>query len=68
MVKMLRLKYTPLYPDHYLLHISNHIPEACVKRLERIMQYTNVQEMKGSLEEARKWYAELRNEIMEEYK
>lgn len=65
LVKMLRLKYTPLYPDNYLLHISNHIPKECVHRLEDIIQYTNMEEMQYSLQKARKWYSELRLEIME---
>ncbi len=65
LVKMLRLKYTPLYPNNYLLHISNHIPKEDVRHLEDIMRYSNVKEIQQSLEKAQKWYKELRLEVME---
>lgn len=65
LVKMLRLKYTPLYPDNYLIHISNHIPEECANRLKRILQNTNVEDMQCSMTNAREWYNELRLDVLE---
>lgn len=63
LVIFLRLKYTPLYPYHYLLHISKHMPEAVINRLERLMQVTSLKEMEISMIEAKKWYQELHEEL-----
>ncbi len=63
LVVLLRLKYTPLYPYHYLLHISAQMPQTIVKRLERLIQVSSLNEMEIAMNEAVKWYQELRDEL-----
>lgn len=63
LVMLLRLKYTPLYPYHYLLHISYHIPKAVIERLEKLLQVTSLSEMKTAMANARSWYNELHEEL-----
>lgn len=63
LVMLLRLKYTPLYPYHYLLHISMHMPRAIVDRLEKLIQVKSLDEMERSMREAEEWYQELHEEI-----
>lgn len=63
LVILLRLKYTPLYPYHYLLHISKHIPQIDVERLEKLIQVTTLDEMEIAMKKAEQWYQELQEEI-----
>ena len=64
LVTMLRLKYTPMYPHHYLLHISNHIPSSDLNRLEKLLQTSNLKDIEEAINDAEKWYNQLRNEIL----
>lgn len=59
LVMLLRLKYTPLYPYHYLLHISKHMPQTVINRLDKLIQVTTLEEMEIAMKEAEKWYQEL---------
>lgn len=59
LVMLLRLKYTPLYPYHYLLHISQHMPQPVVSRLEKLLQVTTLDEMETAMKKAEEWYQEL---------
>lgn len=63
LVILLRLKYTPLYPDHYLLHISKHIPQLDANRLEKLIKVTTLGEMEIALHKAEQWYQELHNNL-----
>lgn len=63
LVIMLRLKYTPLYPYHYLLHISNHMPNEIIVRLEELLQISSLEEMEASMKKAQIWYKELQEEL-----
>jgi hypothetical protein len=63
LVMFLRLKYTPLYTYHYLLHISNHMPQAVVERLEKLIQVKSLDEMERRMKEAEEWYQELHEEL-----
>ena len=63
LVMLLRLKYTPLYPYHYLLHISKHMPQSVIKRLEQLIQVANLSEMESAMKEAEAWYQELHGEL-----
>ena len=63
LVILLRLKYTPLYPYHYLLHISYHMPKDVIERLEKLIQVNSLNEMEIAMKEAEQWYDELKNEI-----
>jgi predicted nucleotidyltransferase len=63
LVMLLRLKYTPLYPHHYLLHISNHMPKAVVERLEKLIQVSTLEEMETAITKSQEWYQELHQEL-----
>ncbi len=63
LVMFLRLKYTPLYPYHYLLHISMHMPRTIVDRLEKLIQVKSLDEMENRMREAEEWYHELHEEL-----
>lgn len=63
LVMFLRLKHIPLYPYHYLLHISKHMPQDVVKRLERLIQVKFLDEMEDKMREAEGWYYELHEEL-----
>ncbi len=63
LVILLRLKYTPLYPYHYLLHISKHMPGEVVARLEEFIKITSFKEMEAAMEKAEEWYRELHQEL-----
>jgi predicted nucleotidyltransferase len=63
LVMFLRLKYTPLYPYHYLLHISKHMPQAVIERLEKLIQVTTLEEMEIAMRESEDWYQELHEEL-----
>lgn len=63
LVMMLRLKYTPLYPYHYLLHISSHMPNEVVERLTKLIQISSLKDMQGAIEIAQAWYKELSQDI-----
>ncbi|OGO92553.1 MAG: hypothetical protein A2Y17_10930 [Clostridiales bacterium GWF2_38_85] len=63
LVIMLRLKYTPMYPHHYLLHISHHIPKADLTRLEKLLKISNLKGFDDGMKDAESWYKELQSEI-----
>ena len=63
LVMLLRLKYTPLYPYHYLLHISMHMPRMVVARLEKLIQVKSLDEMEVRIKDAEEWYQELHEEL-----
>lgn len=64
LVTMLRLKYTPMYPHHYLLHISNHIPVTDLNRLEKLLATSNLKDIEDGIIDAEKWYSQLRDEVL----
>ena len=66
LVIFLRLKYTPLYPYHYLLHISNHMPKAVVEKLEKLIQVSTLKEMETAITKSQEWYQELHQELFGE--
>lgn len=63
LVMLLRLKYTPLYPYYYLLHISLHMPQAIVNGLEKLIQVATLDEMEIAMKKSEKWYWELHEEL-----
>ncbi len=34
LIEALRMRYTPLHPDYYIVHISRHLPADVLRRLE----------------------------------
>lgn len=65
LVMFLRLKYTPLYPYHYMLHISKHMPQDVIDRLEKLIKLTSLEEMEVAIVAAEKWYEELQQELFD---
>lgn len=65
LVILLRLKYTPLYPYHYLLHISQHMPNEVITRLNHMLQINSFDEMCSCMKEAEEWYHQLVIELYE---
>lgn len=63
LVMLLRLKFTPLYPYHYLLHISYHMPHEVIERLEKLIQVSSLTEMEFAMKAAEVWYQELHREL-----
>lgn len=45
LIEIVRMKYTPLHPDYFIVHISRHLPEAILRRLEDLFQVNSVAEI-----------------------
>ena len=61
LVYTLRNKYTPTKMWYYMVHISNHIPEIELEKLNRILQISCCEDIQRNLSFAEKWYHELKN-------
>lgn len=59
LVDLLRLIYTPAYADYYLIHISQHIPEAERERLEYFAQISSLDDIAVKIPQAGQWFDEL---------
>lgn len=63
LVFTLRMKYTPTKVWYYMVHISDHIPQEEVEKLNRILQVSGVDDIMANLQFAEEWYHELVHEI-----
>lgn len=63
LIDLLRLIYTPANADYYLVHISHHIPDGKLKRLEYFAQITSLDAMENRIPEAEVWFAEMIKEL-----
>jgi hypothetical protein len=45
LIEVLRMKYTPLHPDYYIVHISRHLPAEVRIRLEELFKVNSVAEI-----------------------
>jgi len=59
LVDMLRLIYTPAHADHYLIHISQHIPKEEINKLEYFAQIASLDDISERISLAEKWFNEL---------
>jgi len=59
LVDLLRLIHTPAHADYYLVHISQHIPEQELKRLEYFLRITSTGDIEKKTGEAQLWFNEL---------
>lgn len=59
LVFTLRSIYTPTKIWYYMVHISDHIPQDELEKLNRILQISCVDDIMANLEFAQKWYKEL---------
>lgn len=62
LVFILRSKYTPTKIWYYMVHISDHIPQAEVEKLNRILRVSSVDDIMENLHFAEEWYHALINE------
>lgn len=63
LVTLLRMKYTPRYPDFQLIHISRHLPKAEAARLESLLKTTGIADLEQNMLRAEAWFAALRREL-----
>ena len=59
LVDLLRLTYTPVYADWYLVHISQHIPQNERERLEYFAQVGSLSDIDERIPLAGQWFDEL---------
>lgn len=45
LIEVLRMQYTPLHPDYYIVHISRHLPGEVRIRLEELFRVNSVAEI-----------------------
>ena len=45
LIEVLRMKYTPLHPDYYIVHISRQLPEDVLAQLEDLVKFNSIAEL-----------------------
>lgn len=63
LVGLLRIRYTPIVSDYYLVHISSHLPEAVVRELEELYRISSTSDILIHIEKARVWFVSIRNDM-----
>ncbi|MHB1153914.1 MAG: hypothetical protein ACYCWE_04135 [Eubacteriales bacterium] len=63
MVMLIRMKYTPSKLWYYMVHISRHIPEDALIKLNKLLQVSSVDDIGNNLDFAVQWYRELIKEL-----
>jgi len=58
LVEILRMRYTPLHPEYYIVHISRHLPADVLARLEGLFQVNSVAEIEVKSREALLFFEE----------
>ncbi|MFN8487545.1 MAG: hypothetical protein U0350_08140 [Caldilineaceae bacterium] len=58
LIEGLRMQYTPLHPDYFIVHISRHFPSHVLRRLETLFQVNSVVEIESKQKEALKFFEE----------
>lgn len=59
LVELLRIIYTPAHVDYYLVHISQHIPQAEVSKLESFAKIASLEDIREKIPMAQSWFSEL---------
>jgi predicted nucleotidyltransferase len=65
LIDMLRLIYTPAHADYYLIHISQHIPEQAVKKLEFYAKVSSLEDIAEKTKSAESWFNDLQKILIE---
>ena len=65
LVEILRMRYTPLHPDYYIVHISRHLPGDILVRLEELFKVNSVAEIEAKSKQALLFFNEIAAEIHE---
>lgn len=68
LVQLMRIKHTPKYHYLHFIHISNHIPEDEVKRLEYYYQISSLDDIRTRTTEAKETCIRLIDEVEKLYK
>ncbi len=63
LIEILRMRYTPLHPDYYIVHISRHLPSDILIRLEGLFKVNSVTEIKVKSKEALLFFNETVTEL-----
>jgi hypothetical protein len=63
LIEVLRMRYTPLHPDYYIVHISRHLPSEVLKRLEELFKINSVAEIEAKSHEAKDFFEETAAEL-----
>ena len=58
LIEVLRMKYTPLHPDYYIVHISRHLPGEALARLEDLFKFQSIAELEIKSKAARQFFDE----------
>ena len=59
LITLLRLIYTPYHTDYYLVHISQHIPEQELRKLEFFARISSLEDIEQRISLAQQWFDEL---------
>jgi len=59
LIEVVRMKYTPLHPDYFIVHISRHLSEAILRRLEDLFKVNSVAEIGMKSKEALIFFDEI---------
>ncbi len=63
LIEILRMRYTPLHPDYYIVHISRHLPRDVLMRLEELFKTNSVAEIETKSKEALLFFNEIAAEL-----
>ena len=58
LIEVLRMQYTPLHPDYFIVHISRHLPNHVLRRLEVLFKVNSVAEIESKRKEALTFFEE----------
>lgn len=56
LVSLLRMRYTPAHVDYHLIHISHHLPEEEVRKLETFAQVPTFADLEEKTVQAQNWF------------
>jgi hypothetical protein len=58
LVEILRIRYTPFHPEYYIVHISRHLPQNVLGRLEGLFKVNSLAEIEEKSQEALLFFEE----------
>lgn len=58
LIEVLRMRYTPLHTDYYIVHISRHLPAPVLARLENLFKFSSLAELDAKHRLAQVFFAE----------
>ncbi len=64
LVELLRIRYTPLISDYYLVHISQHLPAEAVDQLEELYRNQSTSDISRNMERANAWFHTTYQELL----